>query len=334
MQIAQVLAGYSLGGADLLRRAMGKKKPEEMAKQKADVRRRARQATASTPKIADAGLRADGVLRRLRLQPVALGRVRLITYQTAYLKAHYPHEFMAGLMTCDADNIDNIVKFIAEARAMGLTVEPPDINESRSDFTVTPRDGAQRRQGDPVRARRGEGRRRRRGRGDPRGARDRRARSTSIFELCRRVDTQKCNRRVLEQLIKSGALDGLRRAAITARSCSRRSTARSSAAPPSSAIGGAARRRCSGCSRRRAADAGADGQPRQGETYPEIEEWSPKQLLAFEKEALGFYVSGHPLDRYRGDLTRYASATTSDFPTGSAAPASTRSAASSASTAR
>ena len=259
-----------------------------------------------------------------------------ITYQTAYLKHHYPHEFMAGLMSCDTDNIDNIVKFIAEARAMGLVVERPDINESLPDFTVTPRDDAH--GGKVIRfglgAVKGVGAQR--GRGDPRGARDRRASSTSLFELCRRVDTQKCNRRVLEQLIKSGRA---RRPAgrppprAAARGARR---ARSSAAPPSSAIGGAARRRCSGCSprpsrpRRRAGRAGS-----MGEVYPDVEIWEPKQLLAFEKEALGFYVSGHPLDRYRGDLQRYASATTSDFPAGQArASATRRSAASSASTAR
>ena len=98
-----------------------------------------------------------------------------ITYQTAFLKYHYPHEFMAGLMSCDADNIDNIVKFIAEARSMGLVVERPDVNESIHDFTVVA--DARDTEGDPVRPRRGQGRRRERGRGDHRGARDRGARS-------------------------------------------------------------------------------------------------------------------------------------------------------------
>jgi DNA polymerase-3 subunit alpha len=138
----------------------------------------------------------------------------------------------------------------------------------------------------------------------------------SVFEICRRVDTQKCNRRVLEQLIKSGALDGLpggrHRAQLLAnldaaieRGAAEQRDRRSgqtslfgllAAAEPMKPAGGA--------------PAG------QGETYQDAEVWGPKELLAFEKEALGFYVSGHPLDRYRGDLQRYASATTSDFPAG------------------
>src|SRR5690606_2712753 len=124
------------------------------------------------------------------------------------LKHHYPHEFMAGLMSCDADNIDNVVKFIAEARSMGLTVERPDINESDQDFTVT--QSATSSTGKVIRF----------GVGAVKGvggtavevileARAAEGKFTSIYELCRRVDTQKCNRRVLVQLIKSGALDGL-----------------------------------------------------------------------------------------------------------------------------
>ena len=120
MQIAQVLGGYSLGGADLLRRAMGKKKPEEMAKQKADVPRRREGARASTRKIADEIFELMAKFAGYGFNRSHSAAYGWITYQTAYLKHHYPHEFMAGLMSCDADNIDNIVKFIAEARAMGL----------------------------------------------------------------------------------------------------------------------------------------------------------------------------------------------------------------------
>jgi DNA polymerase-3 subunit alpha len=312
MQIAQVLGGYTLGGADLLRRAMGKKKPEEMAKQKqtfldgakakgVDVRRAA-EIFELVEKFAGYGFN--------RSHSAAYGWV---SYQTAYLKHHFPHEFMAGLMSCDADNIDNIVKFIAEARAMGLTVERPDVNESDQDFTVT--HGSERR---VIRF----------GLGAVKGvggtaveaileARASEGKFESLFELCRRVDTQRCNRRVLEQLIKSGALDGLpgghHRAQLLA-------------ALDAAIEHGAAEQR----DRRSGQTSlfglfaavepirapGENGTAQTTETYPEIEVWSHKQLLAFEKEALGFYVSGHPLDRYRGDLTRYATATTSDFSTG------------------
>jgi DNA polymerase III subunit alpha len=311
MQIAQVLGGYSLGGADLLRRAMGKKKPEEMAKQKEKFLEGAKQLEVDL-KVADQVFELMAFFAGYGFNRSHSAAYGWITYQTAYLKHHYPHEFMAGLMSCDADNIDNIVKFIAEARSMGLTVERPDINESAHDFTVTPKDTAQ--GGKIVRF----------GLGAVKGvggnaveaiieARASDGPFTSIFELCRRVDTQKCNRRVLEQLIKSGALDGLpgghHRAQLLA------------------ALDAALER---GASEQRDRKSGQtslfgllaaaeppkpEGQP-QGESYPDIEAWPPKQLLAFEKEALGFYVSGHPLDRYRGDLTRYATATTSDFGAG------------------
>ncbi|MGE5182391.1 MAG: OB-fold nucleic acid binding domain-containing protein, partial [Acidobacteriota bacterium] len=242
-----------------------------------------------------------------------------VTYQTAYLKYHYPHEFMAGLMSCDADNIDNVVKFIAEARAMGLVVERPDVNESHQDFTVTtsaPADGGGTGDAKVIRF----------GLGAVKGvggtaveaileARANEGRFESLFELCRRVDTQKCNRRVIEQLIKSGALDGLP---------GNRHRAQLLAALDAALEQGAAeqRDRRSGqtslfglLSAMEPLHAPAGG-AKQGETYPEVEVWNAKQLLAFEKEALGFYVSGHPLDRYRSDLARYTSATTSDFAAG------------------
>jgi len=137
---------------------------------------------------------------------------------------------------------------------------------------------------------------------------------TSIYELCRRVDTQKCNRRVLEQLVKSGALDGMHGSHHRAQLL---------AALDAALERGAAeqRDRRSGQTSlfgllTAAEPAPTPGAAPLGETYPEIDAWTPKQLLAFEKEALGFYVSGHPLDRYRGDLVRYASATNADFAAG------------------
>jgi DNA polymerase-3 subunit alpha len=314
MQIAQVLGGYSLGGADLLRRAMGKKKPEEMAKQKEKFLEGAKKLEVDS-KIADAVFELMAFFAGYGFNRSHSAAYGWVTYQTAYLKHHYPHEFMAGLMSCDADNIDNVVKFIAEARAMGLVVERPDVNESALDFTVTPKAEAQ--GGKIVRF----------GLGAVKGvgsnaveaiieARKTDGNFTSIFEVCRRVDTQKCNRRVLEQLIKSGALDGLP---------GNHHRAQLLAALDAALERGAAeqRDRRSGQTSLFGLFSAAeppkpDGAPAvaQGEMYPELEVWSHKQLLAFEKEALGFYVSGHPLDRYRGDLTRYASATTSDFPMG------------------
>jgi len=325
MQIAQVLGGYSLGGADLLRRAMGKKKPEEMAKQKEKFLEGAKKLEVDL-KTADSVFELMAFFAGYGFNRSHSAAYGWITYQTAYLKHHYPHEFMAGLMSCDADNIDNIVKFIAEARAMGLVVERPDINESHLDFTVTPRDmpaDADPRSRKVIRF----------GLGAVKGvgvtaveaileARANEGSFTSLYEVCRRVDTQKCNRRVLEQLVKSGALDGLPGSPASGH------RAQLLAALDSALERGAAEQRdrrsgqtslfglLAAVEPMKSPATNGTGTAGMAETYPEIEIWSPKQLLAFEKEALGFYVSGHPLDRYRGDLQRYATAATGDFSAG------------------
>ncbi|MBP6630125.1 MAG: DNA polymerase III subunit alpha [Kofleriaceae bacterium] len=316
MQIAQVLAGYSLGRADLLRRAMGKKKKEIMDAEKAGFVDGAK-AKGVDVKIADSVFELIAFFAGYGFNRSHSAAYAWVTYQTAYLKCHYPHEFMAGLMSCDADNIDNIVKFIAEARAMGLIVERPDLNESQADFSVVAR-------GDGTKVIRfGMGAVKGVGAGaveailEARRAEDGGGRFSSTYDLCKRVDSQKCNRRVLEQLIKAGAFDGLagghHRAEQTAvldaaieRGAAEQRDRRSGQTSlfgmfdpaPAAGAGGAA------------------AATPQGELYPETEPWSHKQLLAFEKEALGFYISGHPLDRYRADLQRYANATTVDFHTG------------------
>ncbi len=311
MQIAQVLAGYSLGRADLLRRAMGKKNKEIMDQEKAGF------VDGAVAKGVDART-ADSIFELIaffagygfnRSHSAAYG---WITYQTAYLKHHFPHEFMAGLMSCDTDNVDNIVKFIAEARAMGLMVERPDVDESAADFTVTPRLGAL--GGKVIRF----------GLGAVKGvggsavdavleARKDGGAFGSVYDFCRRVDTQKCNRRVIEAMVKSGALDGV--AAIIGVH-----RARVLGAIDAALEAGAAEQRDRKSGQTSlfgmmdaAAPSGGGATTAAAEIYPDVEPWSAKQLLAFEKEALGFYISGHPLDRYRSDLSRYASATTSDF---------------------
>ncbi len=310
MQIAQVLAGYSLGRADLLRRAMGKKNREVMDQEKQGFVNGAKErgvAAKTAAEIFDliAFFAGYGFNRS---HSAAYG---WISYQTAYLKCHYPHEFMAGLMSCDRDNTDNIVKFIAEARAMNLTVERPDINESALDFTVVPRN--QGGEADKVirfglcavkgvgqgaveailKVRREEGG------------------FSSIYEFCKRVDSQKANRRVIEALVKSGAFDGLEPDQGLHRS------------QRFAAIDGAMERGAQEQRDRRTGQTSlfgmletakaADQFQEPGYSYPEIDEWDQKQLLAFEKEALGFYISGHPLDRYRADLSRYATASTQDY---------------------
>jgi DNA polymerase III subunit alpha len=345
MQIAQVLGGYSLGRADLLRRAMGKKKKEIMDAEKAGFVEGAKQLGVDV-KIAESVFDLIAFFAGYGFNRSHSAAYGWITYQTAFLKYHYPHEFMAGLMSCDADNIDNVVKFIAEARAMGLTALRPDVNESELDFTVRPRlvepapavdaksEGKSSKRGkagrvDPAKPTRAEVAAERNldhkvirfGMGAVKGvgtsaveaileSRKEGGDFASLYDLCRRVDNQRSNKRVLEQLIKSGALDGLGGGYHRAQLLGALDTAIERGATEQ-------RDRRSGQTSLfgliEATPAKISSVPGLGENYPEIEPWSHKQLLAFEKEALGFYVSGHPLDRYRSDLARYANASTSDF---------------------
>src|SRR5690606_3302441 len=270
------------------------------------------------------------------------------------LKHHYPHEFMAGLMSCDADNTDNIVKFIAEARAMGLEVERPDVNQSAADFAVVPRpaaDGQAGGQGKGAKEaakegatggkviRFGLGAVKGVGQGAVEAILESRAEEgpfRSIYDFCRRVDSQRVNRRVIEALVKSGGFDGVAPPPPEGAGALAGGKKKKGAADPAADRGlaraqmfaaldaaierGAQEQRdkCSGQTSlfgllEAAPDAREAVAP---EVYPAVEAWTPKQLLAFEKEALGFYISGHPLDRYRADLSRYANATTVDFAEG------------------
>ena len=199
MQIAQVLAGYTLGGADLLRRAMGKKKPEEMAKQRSRLRRRARRRAAST---ADAAAHIFDLMEKFAgygFNKSHSAAYALLSYQTAWLKAHYPAAFMAAVLSADMDNTDKVVTLIDECAAWASRVEPPDVNASQYMFTVSgPRSiryglGAIKGVGEAaVESMLAE----RAARGPFRDLRD----------LCRRIDLKRVNRRVLEALIRSGAL--------------------------------------------------------------------------------------------------------------------------------
>jgi DNA polymerase-3 subunit alpha len=308
MQIAQVLAGYSLGRADLLRRAMGKKDKSVMDQEKEGF------VTGATErgvprKVADEVFDLMAFFAGYGFNRSHSAAYGWVTYQTAYLKHHFPHEFMAGLMSCDADNTDNIVKFIAEARAMGLEVARPCVNESASDFAVVPVEGA------------GGGKVIRFGLGAVKGvgqgaveaileSRRDEGPFRSIYDFCRRVDSQRVNRRVIEALVKSGAFDDTMKAGGLSR------------AQLFAALDAAVERGAQVQRDRKSGQtslfglfdpAPGPGSAEPPETYPSVDAWTPKALLAFEKEALGFYISGHPLDRYRADLSRYANATTTDF---------------------
>jgi DNA polymerase-3 subunit alpha len=287
MLIAQVLANYSLGGADLLRRAMGKKKAEEMAKQKEIFLKGAKEN--------DLDLKRAEAVFDLMEKFAAYGfnkshsaAYALVAYHTAYLKAHYPVEFMAALLTEDMENTDKVVKNIAEVRSMGIEVLPPDINASDRSFTV--HDNA-------IRF----------GLGAVKGVGSsaievilevrREGAFSSFHDFCERVNLQKVNKKVLEALIKCGAFDSLdgRRAqfmeALEGAMDAGQRLQRERAMGQESLFG-----------MEEIVSSSGNGHGK----LPEVEEWPEKVLLNFEKEALGFFITGHPLARYQDTIRRFA----------------------------
>jgi len=286
MQIAQVLAGYTLGGADLLRRAMGKKKAEEMAKQGA---------------IFVDGAKANGVDEGIAKYIFDLmekfagygfnkshsAAYALVSYQTLWLKAHYPAAFMAAVLSSDMDSTDKVVTFIEECRAMGLKVEPPHVNRSRFMFTV---DGDERiLYGLGAIKGVGEG-----AIADIVDIRERDGVYADLFDFCRRVDLRKANRRVLEALIRAGALDelGPNRATLMAQL-----PLAVKMAEQHSVMQAAGQNDLFGMD-----DPDKDLAPA---LAPPVEdsEWEDDLRLQGEKETLGLYLTGHPVDRYEADLT-------------------------------
>jgi DNA polymerase-3 subunit alpha len=320
MQIAQQLAGYSLGGADLLRRAMGKKKPEEMAKQKGQF---------VTGSLAN-GVKEEDAVRIFELLEYFAGygfnkshsaAYGLITYQTAYLKAHYPVEFLCASMSADKEKIDKVVRLIAEGRGMGITILSPDINESGIDFSVvyaTP-------EGDPKLARGPHGYNGASKVRDPLGPRIRfglgavrgigeaaivailEARQSGhfkdMFDFAARVDAKRINKGVFEALVHSGALDSLLQPLNVSRASASASVElaleRSKAATKDRAAG---QSNLFGLFAAATAKPGETSVSSSGDKYVESAPWDSRELLMHEKKALGFYLSGHPLDRY-GRLT-------------------------------
>ncbi|MGM0553668.1 MAG: DNA polymerase III subunit alpha [Pseudomonadota bacterium] len=287
MQIAQVLASYTLGGADLLRRAMGKKKPEEMAKQReifmeGALGRGVEEATATyifdlMEKFAGYGFNKSHS-----------AAYALVAYQTAWLKAHYPAPFMAAVLSADMDNTDKVVGLIEECRNMGLEVLPPDVN--RSDYRFTCRDAATVVYG--LGAIKGVGE----------SAIDTllRAREAGgafhgLVDLCQRVDLGKLNKRVLETLVRAGAMDGLgvNRATllgdIPTAVAAAEQTERNASLGVVDLFG----------------DPAAAVVP-EGETRPEMED---DERLRGEKETLGLYLTGHPVERYRAELAQLTGST-------------------------
>jgi DNA polymerase-3 subunit alpha len=281
MQIASRLAGFTLGEADLLRRAMGKKKREEMAAQRDKFLAGCR-ANKVPPKKAERIFALIEEFAGYGFNKSHACAYALLAYQTAWLKTHYPVEFMAALLTSETGNTDKVVKYIHEARGMGITVLPPDVNSSSLDFTPV---GEAIRFG--LRAIKNVGENTVRG---ILAARQELGRFRSLYQFCEAIEPRLINRRVLESLIRSGAMDslGARRAQLFA-------------------VIDRAMERAQKLSRDRSAGQVAlFGAPKPEEVAPEelpdIEEWPEQELLAAEHATVGFYVSGHPLAKHAGRL--------------------------------
>ena len=294
-QIANKLAGYSLGEGDILRRAMGKKKPEEMAAQREKF---------------VAGARARGLDQKkvtkifdLMEQFAGYGfnkshsaAYALLAYQTAFLKAHYPVCFMSALLTSEISNTDKIVKYINECRDLSIKILPPDINISHLHFTPAEHEirfglAAIKNVGANAINSIIE-------------ARERNGRFTSLFDFCEHVDLRVVNKRVIESLIKAGALDStgqkrsqlfavVDRAIETAQKVQRD---RESGQKGLFGIG---------------VSVAQDSHPHDSTpSLPNLPEWEESLLLSYEKETLGFYITSHPLSKYVAELKEFAAATT------------------------
>ncbi|PJJ99075.1 DNA polymerase III subunit alpha [Lysobacteraceae bacterium NML91-0213] len=282
MQIAQVLAGYSLGGADLLRRAMGKKKPEEMAKERAKFEAGAA-ANGVDPKVATGIFDLMEKFAEYGFNKSHSAAYALVAYQTAWLKVHYPAEFMAAVLSSDMDNTDKVVGFLDEARALQLEVLPPDVNASAYMFEAT----------DPATIRYGLGAVKGVGRGACEAIAAQRTSGGPFIDLldfCRRCESARLNRRTLEALIQAGALDAL---------CSNRASLMLQLPEVLKACDQLARERAAG-------QVSLFGGPSESAPIhielPETREWPLAQLLAGERETLGLFLSGHPMDPYRTEL--------------------------------
>ncbi len=301
MQMAQVVGGYTLGGADLLRRAMGKKKVEEMVRHRAIFREGAAAQGLDEAK-ADAIFDLMEKFAGYGFNKSHAAAYALVSYQTAWLKAHYPAEFMAAVLSSDMDNTDKVVNFLAEARALGLTVRPPDINASAFMFEAI----------DERTLRYGLGAVKGVGRGAVEAiveARQRGGPFRDLLDLCLRVDPQKLNKRAFEALIQSGSMDAL---------AANRATLTVHLPEAVRAADQALHDRQSGQVDIFGASTGA---PIVVELPPAVPEWPLAQVLAGERDRLGHYLSGHPTDAWREVIAGLASCTIGDIERHFRAPA-------------
>jgi DNA polymerase-3 subunit alpha len=284
MQISQIIGGYTLGGADLLRRAMGKKKPEEMQKHEEAIVSGA--ATKGyKPALAKQLFELMTKFAEYGFNKSHTAAYAVITYHTAWLKAHHPSAFMAATLSSDMDNTDSVKIFYDDARANGLVVLGPDVNASVYCF-------------DPV-----DAKTIRYGLGAIKGigehairlivaAREKEGAFKDLFDFCRRVDKRQVNRRAIESLIKAGAFDAIDR---------EREKLLASAGIAMEAAEQAEKNALQAS----LFDAGEEGETHIPQ-YLQVKPWDNREKLMREKDALGFFVSGHPYDAVRQELSRFA----------------------------
>ncbi len=303
MQVAQKIAGYSLGEADLLRRAMGKKKKEEMDKQRERFLQGAR-SNGHPPKKAESLFDLLAKFAEYGFNKSHSAAYGYLAYLTGYLKAHYAVEFMAALLTSETGNTDKVVKYINECRSLGIEVLRPDVNQSDLNFTPVGLD----------KIRFGLGAVKNVGAGAVEAivkAREESGEFNTLDDFCERVDLSAVNRRVIESLIKAGAMDNLR---------GTRSQLFAVIEDCMEAGQRAQKDRLSG-------QTGLFGELLASEAdsahhdraLPKVNDWTQSEKLRGEKETIGFYVSGHPLDQYRWkvtELTAYASDNLADLQKG------------------
>ncbi|WP_105103690.1 DNA polymerase III subunit alpha [Microbulbifer pacificus] len=313
MQIAQELAGYTLGGADMLRRAMGKKKPEEMAKQRSTF---------------EEGAKSEGVDPELAMKIFDLvekfagygfnkshsAAYALVSYQTAWLKAHYPAQFMAATMSSDMDKTDKVVTFIEECRAMKLDLVPPDVNLGNYQFSVPVSEGGNNRIIYGLGAIKGLGE------GPIDNIISERKKNgpfKDLFDFCSRIDPRKVNKRALEALVRSGALDSIgpdttgadgldySRAvlfeALDEAVKSAEQQSKNDSAGMMDLFGEVVR-------------SASDGDVYQD--FRNARPWSIRERLEGEKNTLGLYLTGHPIDEYEEELKHLVQARIADLKPG------------------
>jgi len=299
MQIAQVLAGYSLGGADMLRRAMGKKKPEEMAKQRAGFEKGA----------IDRGVDGELAMKIFDLVEKFAGygfnkshsaAYALVSYQTLWMKTHFPAPFMAAVMSADMDNTEKIVTLVDECSNMGIDLLPPDVNAGQYKFTVNDDNqivygiGAVKGVGEgPIEA--------------IIAARQTGGPFIDLFDFCARLDLKKTNKRVLEKLIKSGAMDALGPTyKLTSDGKDLPHRAVLFETLPEAIKAAEQHAKAESLGQNDLFGLINDEQTDSRQSFKDVKKWPEEVWLDGEKETLGLYLTGHPINRYLTEIKKYA----------------------------